>query len=447
MSFTESFAHTAAAVVELGADAAALAGLSDDNLVAAHALLTTHRQSVDLYAAWLSAEIGKRSSRDAGHSGLAQSRGFGSAESFLQSVAPVSRAEATQLIAAGTLMAATDTLWEGALSKALVGGVLSVPAAEAIRRGLAPVAEISPASDLAAECERLISRVPATSLDELRREARTARDRLDEAGIARREKERRDNRYLKRWIRDDGMYQGAFLLDPEAGLHVFTALDAIMAPRRGVRFVDAAAQAEADALIADPRSNDQLLADALVDIVRLAVDADPGTLFGAHRPAVRVVVTEQTLTGTGGHGFLEGDAQPLSRESIDRFVCDVGIIGIKFDRRHQIIDLGRTQRLFGQPQRLAISVRDGGCLFLDCTKPPSACEVHHIDKWKHGGRTDTRDGVLLCRHHHMLLHNNKWKILLIEGSYWLKPPRSVDAAQTLRTLSTKSPLMSELASV
>ncbi|MEP6479751.1 MAG: DUF222 domain-containing protein [Rhodoglobus sp.] len=442
MSFTETFATTAQAVVALGADAAALAALPDDALLAAHTLLTAHRQSAQLYAAWLAGEIERRSSRDAGYSGLAQRKGFGSAHGLIQALSPITPIEATQLVDAGKLMASPGTLWESALSSALQSGSLAVAAADAIRRGLAPVADSARASELLAECERLIARVPLVTIDELRREARTARDRLDEAGIVRREKERRDNRYFKRWVRDDGMYQGAFLLDPESGLQVFSAMDAITAPRRGVRFVDPAAKARAQAVIDDPRTTEQLLADAFVEIVRLAGDADPGTLFGSHRPAVRVVVTEQSLAA-GGHGFLEGDSQPVSSETIDRFVCDTGFIGIKFDRSMQIIDLGRTQRLFTEMQRLTISARDGGCIFLGCTKPPSASEVHHIVEWRNGGQTNVEDGVLLCRHHHMLLHNNGWEIIRDRDRYWLKPPRSEDPDQVLRPLGSKSPLMRE----
>jgi len=148
---------------------------------------------------------------------------------------------------------------------------------------------------LLAECEHLIGRVPSVTLDELRREARTSCDRLDAAGIARREHQRRHHRYLKRWVRDDGMHQGSFLLDPEGGELVFSALDAIIAPRRGVRFVDAAAQGEAQTVTDDPRTNDQLLAHALVDMVRLATDADPFISTNPVRSA-----------NPAGHGFLEG---------------------------------------------------------------------------------------------------------------------------------------------
>ncbi|MFM9878092.1 MAG: DUF222 domain-containing protein [Rhodoglobus sp.] len=446
MALTETFATTASAVVALGIpDAAALAVLSDDSLLAAHAVVTEHRRATDTLAAHLAGEIARRSSRDDGYAGLAQRNGFPSAGAFLQTLSPVTATEASQLIAAGELMAvAPATLWEAALADALAAGSVSIAAADAIRRGLAPVADSAPAADLLAEVQRLLARVSSVSIDELRREARTARDRIDEAGIARREKQRRDLRYLKRWIRDDGMYQGAFLLDPEAGLHLFTALDAIMAPRRAVRFVDERAQAQADALVADPRTDQQIEADALTDIVRLAVDSDPRKLFGARRPAVRVVVTEATLSAPGGHGFLEGDPQPVSRATVDRHLCDTGFIGIKFDRTLNILDLGRLQRLFSEAQRLAISIRDGGCIFPNCTKPPSACEVHHITPWHNGGRTDVADGVLLCRHHHMLLHNNHWQIIRDRDKYWLKPPATEDPQQRLRPLASKSPLLREL---
>jgi len=451
MALTENFAATASAVVALGlVDATALASLTDDNLLAAHAVVTEHRRAADTLAAHLAAEVSRRSSRDDGYSGLAQRNGFPSAGAFLQTLSPVTATEASQLISAGELMAAAPaTLWEAALADALGAGSVSIAAADAIRRGLAPVADSAPSDDVLAECSRLLARVSLVSIDELRREARSARDRIDEAGIARREKQRRDLRYLKRWVREDGMYQGAFLLDPEAGLHVFTALDAIMAPRRAVRFVDETARADAEALIADQRTDEQVEADSLVDIVRLAVEADPGKLFGSRRPAVRVVVTEATLAKNGGHGFLEGDRQPISRESVDRHLCDTGMIGIKFDRGGNILDLGRTQRLHSEPQRLAISVRDGGCLLLQCTKPPSACEVHHIVPWKEGGLTDARDGVLLCQHHHMLLHNNHWQIMRRPDEhghdrYWLKPPPTQDPEQKLIPLQSRSPLMREL---
>ena len=214
-------------------------------------------------------------------------------------------------------MTGAETLWESALSVALRAGGLSVPAAGAIRRGLAPVADRAPAANFLAECEHLVGRVPSITLDELRREARTARDRLDAAGIARREQQRRDHRYLKRWVRDDGVYQGSFLLDPESGQLVFSALDAIIVSRPGVRFVDAAAQAAAQAVIDDPRTNDQWLADALVDMVRLATDADPVISTDLVRPATPRDTASSKVTHNRARAkpLIATSATPESAES------------------------------------------------------------------------------------------------------------------------------------
>ena len=451
MTFTDSFAATANAVLalgaELGSDAAALAALTDEHLLAAHALLASHRQHAETFAAWLAGEIDRRSARERGYAGLAQQRGFGSAEALIQATTATTRAEAHAAVQLGSLMsAAPNTRWEARLADALAAGELAPRAAEAIRRGLSGVDDAAPAAAIDAAAAGLLAAAPSLPVDELQRRARAERDRLDERGIADRERARRDERYLKRWVRSDGMYQGAFLLDPESGLQVFAALDAVIAPRRGgPRFVDATSQARDDALMRDPRTDDQLLADALVEMTRLASDADPGRLFGSRRPAVRVVVTERSLRHESGHGFLEGDDQPISRATIDRHVCDAGIIGVKFDDHGTVIDLGRTQRLFTERQRIALAVRDGGCRFPGCNRPPSWCEAHHIDEWqRHHGRTDLADGVLLCRHHHMLVHNNGWRVQRTGAEYWLKPPRALDPEQRLIRLPSRNPAMLEL---
>ena len=57
------------------------------------------------------------------------------------------------------------------------------------------------------------------------------------------------------------------------------------------------------------------------------------------------------------------------------------------------------------------------------------------------GKTDIQDGVLLCRHHHMLLHNNHWNIIRKNGEYYLRPPVSIDPEQVLRPMPSKNPLI------
>src|SRR3990170_997063 len=208
---------------------------------------------------------------------------------------------------------------------------------------------------------------------------------------------------------------------------VAAAFENILIPRRGgPRFVEKAEKARAETLLNDPRTTEQIAADAFADIVRVAVDADPGTLFGSRRPAVRVVVTEHNLTTRTGYGQIEGHPDPVSAATVERLVCDTGLIAVKFDDNGQCINVGRNQRLFTERQRIGLAVRDGGCRFPGCDRPPAWCEAHHIDLWhRDTGKTDLADGILLCRRHHMLLHNNHWDIIRIGGGYWLRPPTTI----------------------
>ncbi|MHB1172493.1 MAG: HNH endonuclease signature motif containing protein, partial [Lacisediminihabitans sp.] len=238
---------------------------------------------------------------------------------------------------------------------------------------------------------------------------------------------------------------GSFLLDPDNGRFIASSIDEVLSPRRGgPRFVDPDEKANSETLQRDERTNDQIAADALIDMIRLAVDADPGTVFGRRRPAVRVIVTEEALSARSGHGRLEGHPDPVSFETVERHLCDTGAVAIKFDDDGQCVNVGRDQRLFTERQRVGMGVRDGGCRFPGCDRPPSWCEAHHIDQWQRdNGRTDVADGVLLCRRHHLLLHNNHWQITRC-GGYWLQPPKAVDPAQELIPMPGKNPLIETL---
>jgi hypothetical protein len=130
---------------------------------------------------------------------------------------------------------------------------------------------------------------------------------------------------------------------------------------------------------------------------------------------------------------------PTTIATAERLACAGDTVTITLDPHGQPLDVGREQRLYSRRQRIALAARDGGCRWPDCERPPSWSEAHHIRQWaRDGGRTDVADGILLCRHHHLLSHNNGWEITREHADYWLIPPPDIDPEQQPIPLPSKS---------
>lgn len=191
-----------------------------------------------------------------------------------------------------------------------------------------------------------------------------------------------------------------------------TIFAAALRPRRGgPRFVDADEQEAAADLTADPRTNDQLAYDLLLDVVRAGVLADAPAVFGARQAGLRIV---QTIDATGVFGRIavtEDGLTVVSAAVAERRLCEAGAVTVTVDSCGNPLDVGREQRLFTPKQRIGLAVRDGGCRWPGCDRPASYCEAHHIDEWhRDHGRTDIDRGILLCRFHHGELHHGGWRI-------------------------------------
>ncbi|MBA2416325.1 MAG: HNH endonuclease, partial [Geodermatophilaceae bacterium] len=99
----------------------------------------------------------------------------------------------------------------------------------------------------------------------------------------------------------------------------------------------------------------------------------------------------------------------------------------------QVLDLGRTQRLFTASLRRALNLRDQGCAFPGCDRPPAWCDGHHIVSWADGGQTSLANGVLLCGHHHAVVHRDHWTIhVATDGVPEFTPPAWIDPIATPR---------------
>jgi hypothetical protein len=163
-----------------------------------------------------------------------------------------------------------------------------------------------------------------------------------------------------------------------------------------------------------------------LDLLRVGAAADSSQLLSTGAPSVRVVVTARDLREGSGAGEIEGQTEAVSLPTVQRLLCGGSQTPILISSTGQPLDVGRSQRLFTARQRLALAARDGGCRWAGCERPPSWCEAHHIDPWlAEGGRTDVADGVLLCRHHHLLVHNNGWRIERRQGPDGLDEYRAV----------------------
>ena len=64
--------------------------------------------------------------------------------------------------------------------------------------------------------------------------------------------------------------------------------------------------------------------------------------------------------------------------------------------------------------RNAVILRDQHCRWAGgCNQPASACEVHHVRHKANGGKTSTKDCVLLCFfHHQVVIHRWGWTLVL-----------------------------------
>ena len=424
------------------------ATLDDDALTRALTSLGELRQRVDVAASAVSSEIARRSRREHGLQGLAQKTGARSAEKLVQQLTGLDARQARTLIQVGDLLTPDAAPWLGAVSAALDDGRLSLVQADAIRAGLGtPTGEVA-ADDLADAAVRLTVLAPSLTVERLAAHARQLRDDLDLSGVADRGRVLREKRYLTLTPTSHGMTGISGLLDPESAAIVRAAYDAATSPRRGgVRFVDSEARAAADAVVADPRTLGQIALDTFVELIRLGTEVAPGKLLGAKRHSVRVLVTARDLATGDGAGFIEGETEAVSLATVERHICDTGILPIQFDvTARDPLRLGRDHRLFTSRQREALVARDGGCRFPECDRPPSWTEAHHSRHWQHGGPTDIETGILLCRFHHHLVHDNGWGIERDgEHGFVAIPPPDIDPQRTPVPMPSRSRALARLA--
>ncbi|MBB5632529.1 hypothetical protein BKA04_000752 [Cryobacterium mesophilum] len=470
MSFlAQTLEGSAAAVSAFGVSTRDYDALPDDRVLELGVAIAAHERAFGLVKAQHAAQVARRSRREFGHTGLAARNGFASPQKLLQQVTKVTAREAGQLVNLGNAIGEAEaarelldngvteiggvpveTAWDEPICRAVTTGALSVECADALRRGLGkPDGDITAERlrELATELLRGYGELPA---DALFQRARAERDLNDLDGIAARQQEQYLQGGFRLFRKANGMFGYAGQADPESAAVLMGALDPLTSPRRGgPRFTRPEDIARAKAIVDDPRTTERITLDGLVALVKAAGGLDPQTIPSGDHTLVKVLVpaasvehaeADEAELPPQGFGVIESTGTTIAVGTAEAGLCDSRWQEITIDTCGNPLDVGRTRRLFDRRQREALAVRDGGCMWPECLQPPSFTEAHHIEQWKRDrGRTDLENGILLCRFHHLLLHNNHWELHRdAEGRYWLTPPAAVDSDRVAVQLESKN---------
>ena len=183
---------------------------------------------------------------------------------------------------------------------------------------------------------------------------------------------------------------------------------------------------------ADPRPAKVRRGQALIEALRRFLDLGFAPTQGGERPHVTVTMDLDALRGKLGTAVLDHGG-PISAAQGRMLACDAMIIPAVLGSASQVLDMGTAVRLFPHTIRRAITLRDRGCTFPGCDRPASWCDAHHATPWSQSGPTSLANGVLLCPHHHRLIHQSDWEIrFAADGVPEYLPPPWIDPTRTPR---------------
>ena len=139
-----------------------------------------------------------------------------------------------------------------------------------------------------------------------------------------------------------------------------------------------------------------------------AIDPRRLPVHGGDATTLIVTVPLKALREELGTGEL-GPADKLSAGEVRRLACTARILPVVLGGKSEVLDLGRSSRLFRPAQRKVMILRDRECRAEGCSVPAAWCEAHHWGRpWSRGGRTDLADGILLCSWHHHRVHDSHY---------------------------------------
>ncbi|MEU4397906.1 DUF222 domain-containing protein [Micromonospora orduensis] len=391
---------------------AVLWALSDDELLASIDAAHAVAQRLATVQLGLVRELDAR--------GLAVARGAASTAVWLRERLRLSGRSARQMVQLATTIDAAPP----SVRAALLGGTITVEQGRVVAETVAALpVEVGP--EVADKATELLiawaDRLDPSILSRLGERVLThvAPDLADQAELAalQRATERAEaRRHVTLSEQKNGQVRLSGNLDTDTASLLREAIDPLCAPAGDH----------------DDRSPGQRRADALGEICRLALRT--GTLpdNGGDRPQIVVTMSLDALLNGVRAGTLETGAR-LTPGTVRRLACDAAVLPAVLGGNSQILDVGRQRRLFTGPLRRALVLRDGGCAFPGCDRPSRWCDGHHVRHWADGGATALGNAVLLCGHHHRLIHQGDWTVRIApDGQPEFLPPGWLDPLRAPR---------------
>jgi len=409
--------------------------LTDSELLGALEDRFAERRVMDAEITRLAGQVSDRSCVTLGREGLAARLGENGPAAVLAAVGLIALSEARLFCRIGDATSASRSLTGEAVpprhplvAEAFCAGSIALDSANWIVSNLD---QASPRADFeqARTAERLLCEFATENpADSVRRMALAWRDALDVDGIEPRDEWLTRTRSLRRRVLPNGMKLFSLTLAPVGAAYLDAYLDGYVGNvLRAPRFESDISRGSDDTEPHDPRSLPQISADAFVELAQHGISCRS---TAAPMPSTTIVVRmtlDSLLTGLGA-AHIDGGDHPISAGAARRMAAEAHIIPAVLGGPSEVLDLGRSNRLFSRAQRLALDERDEGCAVANCHKPPNFAEAHHIRWWtRDAGPTDLKNGILLCSKHHHAIHQGGWDVVIRDGVPWFIPPSSVDA--------------------
>jgi Domain of unknown function (DUF222)/HNH endonuclease len=326
------------------------------------------------------------------HGDGARLHGASSTQSWIRGACRVTGAEANERVRLAR--ASRDALSEA--TALTTSGAITYDHLRAVERGIRPL----PPEHQQEAARLLTDLASAAPVGDVRAAGRHLRHVVDPDGAFDAHEQQFERRFLTLSPLMDGMSAVDGLLDAESAALLTRALEPFLVP------------SDPD----DRRSTSQRRADGLVQIVQSACDHRLLPLSGGERPHLQILVDPRAthLPWPPPARLSSSEHGVLPPASVERVSCDCQLTPLLLDDRGIVTDLGRTRRLFSPKQRQLLSIRDGGCRFPGCSRSPAHTDAHHIVPWAAGGTTDSANALLLCRHHHRLVHEGGWTVEAVD---------------------------------